>query len=171
MHLPKFVAIAACDPLGVIGKGGRLPWHCPEDLEHFYRSTLDQVIIMGYQTFSSLPDRVFQNRHCFVFTQNHTIDKEGVVPIGHLKELEDFYSSHPTLWGKTNFVIGGSRIFELFFREHLIEVALMTHMRTLYEGDSYFPLHYIASWSEKTLCTGLNFAIHLHTKKEAKDES
>ncbi len=31
----KIIGIAACDPTGVMGKNGVLPWHYPEDLKHF----------------------------------------------------------------------------------------------------------------------------------------
>lgn len=45
----------------VIGKDNTLPWHLPEDLQHFKRTTLGAPIIMGRRTWDSigrpLPDR------------------------------------------------------------------------------------------------------------------
>ena len=42
---------------GVIGKNGTLPWHLPEDLAHFKRTTLGCPVIMGRKTWDSLPPR------------------------------------------------------------------------------------------------------------------
>lgn len=42
---------------GVIGRGGTLPWHLPEDLAHFRRITTGYPVIMGRTTWESLPPR------------------------------------------------------------------------------------------------------------------
>ena len=42
---------------GVIGKGGTLPWHLPEDLAHFKRLTMGCPVIMGRKTWDSLPPK------------------------------------------------------------------------------------------------------------------
>ena len=42
---------------GVIGRGGVLPWHLPEDLAHFKRTTLGAPVLMGRKTWDSLPPR------------------------------------------------------------------------------------------------------------------
>ncbi|MDR3117650.1 MAG: dihydrofolate reductase [Puniceicoccales bacterium] len=47
-------AIVARDRNGVIGHGGRIPWHLPEDLRHFRRLTLGHTVIMGRKTWQSL---------------------------------------------------------------------------------------------------------------------
>ena len=39
---------------GVIGIDGSLPWHLPEDLQHFKRLTLGHPVIMGRRTWESL---------------------------------------------------------------------------------------------------------------------
>ena len=38
----------------VIGKNNTLPWHLPEDLQHFKRTTLGAPIIMGRRTWDSI---------------------------------------------------------------------------------------------------------------------
>ena len=40
-----------------IGKDGVMPWHLPEDLAHFKRTTLGAPVIMGRKTWDSLPPR------------------------------------------------------------------------------------------------------------------
>ena len=42
---------------GVIGANNSLPWHLPEDLAHFKRTTLGQPVIMGRKTWESLPPK------------------------------------------------------------------------------------------------------------------
>jgi len=42
---------------GVIGRGGVMPWHLPEDLAHFKRVTLNHPVIMGRKTWDSIPPR------------------------------------------------------------------------------------------------------------------
>ena len=42
---------------GVIGAGGALPWHLPEDLRLFRALTLGSTVVMGRRTWTSLPPR------------------------------------------------------------------------------------------------------------------
>ncbi|MBD8079022.1 dihydrofolate reductase [Cellulosimicrobium arenosum] len=41
----------------VIGAGGAMPWHLPEDLAHFKRVTSGHPVVMGRRTWESLPPR------------------------------------------------------------------------------------------------------------------
>ena len=41
---------------GVIGRDGVMPWHVPEDLQHFKEATSGKPVIMGRRTWESLPD-------------------------------------------------------------------------------------------------------------------
>lgn len=43
-----------CD--GIIGRNGTMPWHVPEDLKHFQRTTAGKPVIMGRRTWESLPE-------------------------------------------------------------------------------------------------------------------
>ncbi len=47
--------IVACNYDLGIGYKGKLPWHCPEDLEHFKEATKGHTVIMGRKTYESLP--------------------------------------------------------------------------------------------------------------------
>ena len=42
---------------GVIGLDGAMPWHLPEDLAHFKRTTLGCPVVMGRKTWDSLPPK------------------------------------------------------------------------------------------------------------------
>ena len=51
---PALWLIVAIGPNRAIGRGGKLPWHIPEDLKHFKQATLGHAIIMGRKTFESI---------------------------------------------------------------------------------------------------------------------
>src|SRR3954469_16437473 len=51
---PRIYLVAAVASNGIIGANGKLPWHLPEDLQHFKRLTLGHPVIMGRRTWESL---------------------------------------------------------------------------------------------------------------------
>lgn len=55
MAKPVLAAIVAMDEGRLIGKSGALPWHLPEDLQHFKQLTSGHIVIMGRKTWQSLP--------------------------------------------------------------------------------------------------------------------
>ena len=46
--------VAAVGRNGVIGVGGGLPWHLPDDLRRFKALTLGHVLVMGRKTYESI---------------------------------------------------------------------------------------------------------------------
>ncbi|MHC5212209.1 MAG: dihydrofolate reductase [Planctomycetota bacterium] len=50
----KTALIVAMTRDGLIGRGLSLPWHWPEDLKHFKRTTRGHVVVMGRVTYESL---------------------------------------------------------------------------------------------------------------------
>ncbi len=145
------IALVACDPNGVIGKGGHLPWHYPEELEHFHREILGKVIIMGHKTYLDLPKRCLKSSIPYVFSREHTIPEEEVTRV---EEVEEIPPSE-----ETQYVIGGSEIFDLYFKKGKIDSALITHIKKEYEGNIFFPLHFVATWKKKILRENDDFII------------
>ncbi|WP_282076485.1 dihydrofolate reductase [Epibacterium ulvae] len=64
--------IAARDKNGAIGKDNTIPWHAPEDLKAFQRETLGGAIIMGRNTWESLPVKPLKNRLNIVVSSDPT---------------------------------------------------------------------------------------------------
>ena len=46
--------IVAASANNVIGVGGDLPWHLPEDLKRFKQTTMGKPMIMGRLTYASI---------------------------------------------------------------------------------------------------------------------
>ncbi|MDN6169488.1 MAG: dihydrofolate reductase [Micrococcaceae bacterium] len=67
---PRIGMIWAQTVDGVIGQGGTMPWHLPEDMKHFKHTTLGHPVIMGRRTWASIPAkfRPFAGRTTIVLT-------------------------------------------------------------------------------------------------------
>lgn len=102
--------IVACNKLGYIGKGGKIPWKCKEDMQHFKMLTTAADInelIVGRKTFEQcLGGKQLPNRTMYVVGTFY-YDLTGV--------LDDLmYNSHFLPRGATRdiWVIGGKSIYD-----------------------------------------------------------
>ena len=98
-------AILACDSLGGIGKDGGLPWKRLEgDLPRFKELTENQIVIMGRNTWESLPEkyRPLPNRTNIVVSRQQLTLPKGV---GHINDI-DMIEASPVVW-----CIGGAELF------------------------------------------------------------
>src|SRR5690349_1552905 len=119
---------------GVIGKGGVLPWHLPEDLAHFKRTTLGAPVIMGRKTWDSLPPRFrpLPGRRNIVITRDASWQAAGAERATTLDEALALGAGADTVW-----VTGGAEIFRLALpRAH---VAVVTEIDADFEGDTHAP--------------------------------
>ena len=141
MAFEKIFGIAACDPKGVMGSKGKLPWHCPEDVKHFSDTTFGYPMIMGYRTFLSLPARYFDQRMTVVFSHRKLLSDKNLFFVSSLTEFLALEIAFKNLY-----VVGGAQIYRLFLQENLIEEFLLTRFKKSYEGDTFFPLFLLNGW-------------------------
>lgn len=120
--------IAALTPSRVIGRGGRLPWHLPEDLRRFKQLTTGHTVIMGRKTFESIGKPLPHRRN--VVLSSHTI--AGVETYRTIPEALEALAAEQHL-----FVIGGGEIYRQFLP--LADVLLLTVVHQDVEGDTFFP--------------------------------
>ena len=125
LHL---TAVVAMTPDRVIGKAGKLPWHLPEDLAFFKRTTSGHPIVMGRKTFESI-GRPLPKRRNIVLTRDLTWSAEGVEVIHQPEDLEKL----PGLDGRV-FVIGGSEIYAAFLQQ--LDDLLVSHVFENHHGDT-----------------------------------
>ncbi len=145
MYFENICAIMACDPTGIMGKEGKIPWYCPEDLEHFSKTTRHHIIVMGHRTFLSLPKSYFNERIGVVISREKQVNKEGSNVI-FINSLNAFMSLNQLPKDKKCYLIGGAQICKFFFEKNLIKELLLTKFKHNYEGDIFFPLSHICTW-------------------------
>ena len=81
----RLIAIVAMSANRVIGREGKLPWHYPEDLKFFKRTTLGHPILMGRATFDSI-SKPLPGRQNIVLSRTMQ-PSEGVTVIRDISEL------------------------------------------------------------------------------------
>ena len=126
---------------GVIGKDGTLPWHEPEDLQHFKRVTMGHAILMGRKTYESI-GRPLPGRRNLVLTRDPSFQAEGC-EVHH--DLEAALASARET-DACPFVIGGAGLYALALpRATTLHV---TEIDADVEGDTHFPPFDPSSWVE-----------------------
>jgi dihydrofolate reductase len=148
---------------GVIGNRNTLPWHLPEDMAHFKRTTLGCPVIMGRKTWDSLPPkfRPLPGRLNVVVTRQADFQAEGAVCAHSLEEACALCPPHSDAW-----VIGGADIYTQALP--LASSAVVTEIDANFEGDVYTPQfgpQWTATAREKQKSvTGLNFSFVTYRK-------
>lgn len=137
---PRIYLVAAVAANGVIGVDGRLPWHLPEDLQHFKRLTLGHPIIMGRKTWESL-GKALPGRENIVVTRTPGYDAPGAAVATSLEAGLALCAGEPVV-----FVIGGERLFVESLP--LASGLVMTEIHRDYAGDTYFPPFDRSQWRQ-----------------------
>jgi dihydrofolate reductase len=127
--------IAAVAANGVIGRGGQLPWHLPDDLKHFKQLTLNHAVIMGRRTFESIGRPLPQRRSIVVSSSLAPPSQVEVV-----RTLDEAIR----LAENDAFVIGGAMLYaEALARAQVLH---LTELGDAVEGDTFFPSFDRSQW-------------------------
>ena len=126
----------------VIGRNNTLPWHLPEDLAHFKKTTLGCPVIMGRKTWDSLPPkfRPLPGRINIVITRQTDWLANGAQVAHSLQAACALCPAQIDAW-----VIGGAEIYAQALP--LATSAVITLIDADFEGDAFAP-ELGAAWSE-----------------------
>ena len=119
---------------GVIGKDNTLPWHLPEDLAHFKRTTLGCPVIMGRKTWDSLPPkfRPLPGRLNIVITRDASFVADGAAIAHSLEAARELCTTASDAW-----VIGGAQVYAQALP--LAHTVVVTEISRDFEGDAFAP--------------------------------
>ncbi len=130
--------IAAMAKNRVIGRGNDLPWHIPEDLKYFKRTTKGHMIVMGRKTFESVGvGKPLPNRLNIVVTRDKSFQAEGIEVFHSIDEAILFCESKIGEWPEEVFICGGSEIYRQTLDR--VDKLYITEIDREYEGDTFFP--------------------------------
>ena len=127
---------------GVIGKDNALPWHLPEDMAHFKRTTMGCPVVMGRKTWDSLPPkfRPLPGRINIVLTRHADWHADGALRAASLEEALGLCPADAKVW-----VTGGAEVYALALPH--ASSAVVTEIEAEFEGDAYAP-PLGAAWTE-----------------------
>ena len=136
-------AIIAMAQNRVIGKNGGLPWpSIKEDFKWFKEFTMGKTIIVGKNTFDTLP--LLKNRECLVLVKEdkimvanpnqYLVNNNSMT--GQLITMKDI-ESYSEFRKSYLIVAGGSKTYTKLLP--YIDEFYVTHVNGSYDGDTYMP--------------------------------
>ncbi|MBC8479558.1 MAG: dihydrofolate reductase [FCB group bacterium] len=129
----KINLIWAQDLSGGIGKKGDLPWRIPEDLKNFKKITLGKPIVMGLNTWISLPSKPLPRRRNIVIAPEKLAEIETYTSIeGCINYLKDDGVGEI-------FIVGGGMIYGQFY-PHASELHITLVLEDTPGIDTWFPI-------------------------------
>ncbi|BBE09006.1 dihydrofolate reductase [Mycoavidus cysteinexigens] len=127
---------------GVIGRDNQLPWHLPEDLAFFKRTTLGAPVIMGRKTHESI-GRPLPGRRNLVVTRDPTRVFAGCETVSSLTAALALCASAPRA-----FLIGGAQLYAEGLRH--ADQLIITEIDQDFDGDAFFPKPDPLVWKQIT---------------------
>ncbi|MEY9850970.1 dihydrofolate reductase [Leifsonia sp. EB41] len=117
----------------VIGAGGVMPWHLPEDLKHFRALTDGDPVVMGRRTWESLPERFrpLPGRANIVVTRDPHYAATGATVV---HSLDDALS---TAGAGIVWIMGGAQLYTQALP--LADRVEVTEIDLTVAGDTFAP--------------------------------
>jgi dihydrofolate reductase len=143
--MPKFrnniSIIVAIAENNAIGKDNQLLWHLSDDLKRFKRLTTGHTVIMGRNTYLSLPNGALPNRRNIVISDQPDESFEGC-------EMAHSIDEALQLAGDSDecFVMGGGMVYQ-----QMMPVAgrlYLTKVHQSFDADTFFPEIDFSEWEE-----------------------
>lgn len=135
------IIIVAMTTDRLIGQGGALPWHEPEDLKHFKLTTMGHAVIMGRKTFESI-SRPLPGRRNIVVTRNAAYalpsPPDATTSLDVVHSLDAALELCRRRGEEKAFIVGGAQIYAQALP--LTDEMIVTIIdRPGLTGDTYFP--------------------------------
>ncbi len=137
----KISLIVAADLKNGIGKDNKLLCHIPSDLKRFRKITSGHTVIMGRNTFLSLPGGALKNRRNIVITDVPEDDFRDCKIVNSVEEAMKHCDPD-----RENFVIGGASVYRQFLP--YASRLYLTRILHTFDADTFFPVISQDEWRE-----------------------
>ncbi len=130
--MKKISIIVAIAENNAIGKDNKLLWYLSDDLKRFKRITSGHQVIMGRNTYLSLPVRPLKNRMNVVITDDPDEVFEGCITVRSIEDAMKLCKED-----EESFVIGGGSVYRQFMP--VATKLYITKVHKDFEADTFFP--------------------------------
>lgn len=131
--MKKLIVIAAIGKNNELGKDNDLIWHIKGDMNFFKENTINHHVVMGKNTFLSLPGMLKDRIHLVLNDDDYKFP-EGLIV---LRNMEEFYEKAKMI-DDDIYVIGGASIYKQFI-DKADELILTEIDDECLDADVYFP--------------------------------
>lgn len=128
----KLSIIVAVAENNGIGNKNELLTHISADLKRFKQITKGHTVVMGRNTWFSLPNKPLPGRQNIVITNNPEEQFEGADTVHSIQEAIDACPDN-----EESFIMGGAMIYEQFFT--IADKIYLTKIHKTFEADTFFP--------------------------------
>lgn len=136
--------IVAIDEKNAIGKDNQLLCHLPNDLKYFKSVTQGHTVIMGRNTYESLPNGSLPNRRNIVLSRNKDLQLDRCEVSSSLEDAIALCDSETEV-----FIIGGATVYAKAI--DLADKLYITYIHHQFEGtDAFFPKVDKNKWIESS---------------------
>lgn len=159
-----------------LGKDNKLLWHLPEDMKYFKEQTEFFNVVMGNNTFKSLPfENGLPNRVNWVLTKDElkhyapAKQKVKYLSLPAMQYVLNTMGKYETYW-----IIGGASVYEQLI-EFVDEVHWTEVMQEFPDADTYLPIKVVDEIGNKfrtesvgyftDSATGIHFSISVMKRK------
>lgn len=157
--------IVAIDSNNGIGYNNNLLVHLPGDLKRFKKITMGHSVIMGKNTWESLPRKPLAGRKNIVLTDNELDCFDCAETARSIDEALNLCEK-----GREIFIIGGGSVYRQFMP--LADRLMVTHIHKEFRSDTFFPRIDPSEWyvaeEEKHIATdkeGVSFTYTTYLRR------
>lgn len=158
--------IAAIGRNNELGRNNDLIWHLPKDLKFFKEITINHTVVMGKNTFDSLPKLLENRKHLVLSFEKFDADSSVEIYysmedlLNRIKDVEDV------------FIIGGASLYKQFIP--YTDKIYLTEIEEESDADVYFPSFDKNEWNKTIIDeqteNGINYKHVLYERKGAISE-
>ncbi|MGL5692967.1 MAG: dihydrofolate reductase [Peptostreptococcaceae bacterium] len=133
--------IVAVDKNGAIGRNNDLIYNIREDLKNFKKLTTDNIVVMGRNTWESLPIKPLPNRENRVLTTSN-LEFNGAQKLNSLDGLKKYLKNLE----KDVYIIGGASVYNQIMDENLVDEAHVTFVKDeVKDADTFISIEKLKS--------------------------
>lgn len=161
--MDNITMIAAVGKNLELGKNNQLIWPLKKDLNFFREQTMHKPIIMGMNTYQSLPKLLPGRKHIVLTKQNPTLPKEVEI-IHSTDELLKYIDEYK----EEVMIIGGASLYKQML-EYAKKLILTEIDQEDKDADAFFPPFQKEEWIEELLGeqeeNGIKYQHKIYRKK------
>ena len=150
--------ITCIDLNGNIGKNNDLLFHLKADMQFFRKTTMNNIVIMGKNTYKSLNCKPLPKRLNVVLTDEEFEQHENLIQIHETNtSLKELVGNLEKDYQQDIYIIGGAYVYNQVLELELADELLLTVVYEEVDGDVSINMNLVREKYEQIECLGMIF--------------